>query len=200
MKAQTRSRYRKLGLYQKEVAKPQMFTSGQVARMLGIAPRTVSKECDKGRLKHHRVPGGEDRRIYADDLYRYCLKYELRVPPELAKAYAPELHPPRVVVLAGFPSDTITEWPHPWTVRWAPTLYEAGLRSVGADAAVFHHSLGNAETALAAAKAALRGLRSFVVPGDDGGPAWCHLAVVVLKPDAKPERIIEIVTREEEDA
>jgi excisionase family DNA binding protein len=41
------------------------MTVGHVARMLGVAERTVSKWCDRGALKSHRIPMGVDRRIYA---------------------------------------------------------------------------------------------------------------------------------------
>lgn len=45
-----------------------VFTSGQVSRMLGVASRTVSKWCDLGKLPCYRVGGGRictrgDRRV-----------------------------------------------------------------------------------------------------------------------------------------
>ena len=39
------------------------FTTGDVAKHAGVAPRTVSMWCDTGRLASYRIPGGKDRRI-----------------------------------------------------------------------------------------------------------------------------------------
>ena len=40
-----------------------VFTTGQVAKICQVAPRTVSKWFDSGRLKGYRIPGSQDRRI-----------------------------------------------------------------------------------------------------------------------------------------
>ena len=40
-----------------------IFTTGYIAKMIGVAPRTVSKWFDSGRLKGYRIPGSNDRRI-----------------------------------------------------------------------------------------------------------------------------------------
>ena len=40
-----------------------VFTTGQVAKICKVAPRTVSKWFDSGRLKGYRIPGSQDRRI-----------------------------------------------------------------------------------------------------------------------------------------
>ena len=40
-----------------------VFTTGQVAKICKVAPRTVQKWFDTGRLKGYRIPGGQDRRI-----------------------------------------------------------------------------------------------------------------------------------------
>ena len=40
-----------------------VFTTTQVARIANVAPRTVSKWVDSGRLKGYRIPGSQDRRI-----------------------------------------------------------------------------------------------------------------------------------------
>ena len=39
-----------------------VFTTGQVAKICKVAPRTVSKWFDSGRLKGYRIPGSQDRR------------------------------------------------------------------------------------------------------------------------------------------
>lgn len=45
-----------------------VYTTGQVARICKVAPRTVSKWFDSGRLKGYRIPGSQDRRIPANHL------------------------------------------------------------------------------------------------------------------------------------
>jgi excisionase family DNA binding protein len=40
-----------------------VLTTGQVARICHVAPRTVSKWFDTGKLRGYRIPGSRDRRI-----------------------------------------------------------------------------------------------------------------------------------------
>ena len=52
------------------------FTTGDVARICGVASRTVSKWCDTGALKNYRLPStgpsdSRDRRIIPRDLLRF---------------------------------------------------------------------------------------------------------------------------------
>jgi excisionase family DNA binding protein len=44
------------------------FSTGQIAKMTNVAPRTVSKWIDSGRLVGYRIPGGKDRRVMRADL------------------------------------------------------------------------------------------------------------------------------------
>ncbi len=46
-----------------EVSESTVYTTGDVARICQVAPRTVSKWFDTGRLKGYRIPGSLDRRI-----------------------------------------------------------------------------------------------------------------------------------------
>jgi len=48
-----------------------VFTTGEVARLCHVAPRTVSKWFDTGQLKGYRIPGSKDRRIPKDQLIRF---------------------------------------------------------------------------------------------------------------------------------
>ena len=48
-----------------------VFTTGQVAKICQVAPRTVSKWFDSGRLRGYRIPGSQDRRIPRDQLIRF---------------------------------------------------------------------------------------------------------------------------------
>lgn len=48
-----------------------VLTTGDVARICNVAPRTVSKWFDNGRLKGYRIPGSKDRRIPINELIRF---------------------------------------------------------------------------------------------------------------------------------
>src|SRR5438034_341761 len=48
-----------------------VFTTGQVAKICKVAPRTVSKWFDTGKLKGYRIPGSQDRRIPREALIRF---------------------------------------------------------------------------------------------------------------------------------
>jgi excisionase family DNA binding protein len=49
----------------------EVLTTGQVAKICNVAPRTVSKWFDSGQLRGYRIPGSKDRRIPVDQLIRF---------------------------------------------------------------------------------------------------------------------------------
>ena len=48
-----------------------VLTTGDVAKICNVAPRTVSKWFDNGQLKGYRIPGSKDRRIPLGELVRF---------------------------------------------------------------------------------------------------------------------------------
>jgi CheY-like chemotaxis protein len=48
-----------------------VLTTGDVARICNVAPRTVSKWFDSGQLHGYRIPGSKDRRIPVNELIRF---------------------------------------------------------------------------------------------------------------------------------
>ena len=52
-----------------------VFTTGQVAKICKVAPRTVSKWFDSGRLKGYRIPGSQDRRIPREYLIMFLKEH-----------------------------------------------------------------------------------------------------------------------------
>ena len=48
-----------------------MLTTGEVAKICNVAPRTVSKWFDSGQLRGYRIPGSKDRRIPLEHLIRF---------------------------------------------------------------------------------------------------------------------------------
>ena len=52
-----------------------VFTTGQVAKICQVAPRTVSKWFDSGKLRGYRIPGSQDRRIPRDHLIKFLKEH-----------------------------------------------------------------------------------------------------------------------------
>jgi excisionase family DNA binding protein len=48
-----------------------VLTTGDVAKICHVAPRTVSKWFDNGQLRGYRIPGSKDRRIPVNELVRF---------------------------------------------------------------------------------------------------------------------------------
>ncbi len=54
-----------------------VLTTGQVARICNVAPRTVSKWFDTGQLRGYRIPGSKDRRIPVSHLVRFMRAHNM---------------------------------------------------------------------------------------------------------------------------
>ncbi len=52
-----------------------VLTTGEVARLCGVAARTVSKWFDAGQLRGFKIPGSRDRRIPRESLVRFMKAY-----------------------------------------------------------------------------------------------------------------------------
>ncbi len=48
-----------------------VLTTGEVAKICNVAPRTVSKWFDSGSLRGYRIPGSKDRRIPVGELMKF---------------------------------------------------------------------------------------------------------------------------------
>jgi len=48
-----------------------VLTTGDVAKICNVAPRTVSKWFDSGQLRGYRIPGSKDRRIPVNELIKF---------------------------------------------------------------------------------------------------------------------------------
>ncbi|RMH24012.1 MAG: response regulator [Planctomycetota bacterium] len=58
-------------------AEKDVLTTGEVAKICNVAPRTVSKWFDSGQLKGYRIPGSKDRRIPVSELYRFMRAHHI---------------------------------------------------------------------------------------------------------------------------
>jgi excisionase family DNA binding protein len=54
-----------------------VLTTGDVAKICNVAPRTVSKWFDTGQLKGYRIPGSKDRRIPLNELIRFMKAHNM---------------------------------------------------------------------------------------------------------------------------
>lgn len=54
-----------------------VLTTGEVAKICNVAPRTVSKWFDSGSLKGYRIPGSKDRRIPASQLVKFMKAHSI---------------------------------------------------------------------------------------------------------------------------
>lgn len=61
-----------------------VLTTGDVAKICNVAPRTVSKWFDSGQLKGYRIPGSKDRRIPLSELVRFMKVHNM--PTEMLSA------------------------------------------------------------------------------------------------------------------
>jgi excisionase family DNA binding protein len=54
-----------------------VLTTGEVAKICNVAPRTVSKWFDSGQLRGYRIPGSKDRRIPMTALVRFMKQHNI---------------------------------------------------------------------------------------------------------------------------
>ena len=54
-----------------------VLTTGQVAQICNVAPRTVTKWFDSGKLRGYRIPGSKDRRIPFNELIRFMKTHSI---------------------------------------------------------------------------------------------------------------------------
>jgi len=59
-----------------------VYTTHQVAKMLGVSLPTVVNWTRDGRMEAHRTPGGH-RRIREDELVRFAQEYQMPLPPQI---------------------------------------------------------------------------------------------------------------------
>lgn len=60
------------------LASYRIFTTGHIAKICKVAPRTVSKWCNRGIIESYRLPGSDDRRVSREALVKFCLNWNIR--------------------------------------------------------------------------------------------------------------------------
>ena len=71
------------------------MTTGMVADLFGVVPRTISKWVDSGKLKGYKLPGSMDRRIPRQAIVDFCRAENVPVPKMLQVNFM-------VLVVGGF--------------------------------------------------------------------------------------------------
>jgi excisionase family DNA binding protein len=165
-----------------------IYTTGQAAKLCLVAPRTIVKWIEAGRLKCYRIPGSQDRRIRRQDLARFVAENGLPVPPELA-----DLAGRSAVLLVGLPPVAIENA----RVTAVPDAFNAGAAAVDllpAVVVVDARGMGRIEAGnLAAAAAALPCRPTCLVVGH---PAYGAFAAEVAEADLERAVLAELVRRE----
>ena len=83
-----------------------VYTTGNLARIFGVATRTVGKWADAGKIKCTRLPDSKDRRFYEDDVIQFAKSYDFTA--ALRTLLKPILY---VGTYLGFENaDTATNW------------------------------------------------------------------------------------------
>ena len=128
-----------------------VFTTGEVAKLMRLAPRTVNKIFDSGKLKGYRIPGSMDRRIPRENLIAFLKAAGM----PLGDLEEEELHKVLLIGTEKLFSDRIKELlpdADAFKYEWAGSGFQAGclLRSFGPDYVVIDLSLGRGESSLLA--------------------------------------------------
>ena len=123
-----------------------VFTTGQVAKICKVVPRTVSKWFDSGRLKGYRIPGLQDRRIPRDNLIKFLKEHGMPLGDLEDEAMA------KVLIVAQDPvmiENLKRELPleRSFKAAVAGSSFEAGIQteSFHPDAIVVDFSIGRTE-------------------------------------------------------
>lgn len=123
-----------------------IFTTGQIAKICKVAPRTVAKWFDSGRLRGFAIPGSKDRRIPREHLLRFLKEHGMPLGELATDAYHKILvigaEAPLISSLKGhLPED------HDFRIEAAASSFEAGIRaeSFHPDCIVIDMAIGRIE-------------------------------------------------------
>src|SRR4051812_16336251 len=123
-----------------------VFTTGQVAKICKVAPRTVSKWFDSGRLRGYRIPGSQDRRIPREHLLRFLKEHGMPLGDLEAEVYNKILVVGADAPLQAVLRDHLRE-SDDFRIETAASGFEAGIRaeSFHPDCIIIDMALGRIE-------------------------------------------------------
>lgn len=160
-----------------------IFSSGQVARMCGVAPRTASKWMDRGLLKGYRIPGSRDRRCSRTNLLAFMRKHDM--PTDALEAAGP---PVLLAMLPAARASAIAKELADCDVAYALTPFQAGQLVQEKRPAVVVVDAGAIGSAVATSMGEASESAVVVLMGDDGAGAkeWASRGWSALAADAGP--------------
>jgi excisionase family DNA binding protein len=123
-----------------------VFSTGQVAKICKVAPRTVSKWFDSGRLKGYKIPGSPDRRIPREYLIKFLKEHGMPLGDLEDKTMAKVLIVASdQVLIKNLQRELPTE--KRFKVAVAASRFEAGIQaeSFHPDCIIVDFSIGTAE-------------------------------------------------------
>ena len=122
-----------------------VFTTGQVAKICKVAPRTVSKWFDSGRLKGYRIPGSQDRRIPREYLIKFLKEHGMPLGDLEDEAMAKVLIVARTNVIENMKRELPVE--RAFRTTTAASGFEAGIQaeSFHPDCIIVDFSIGQLE-------------------------------------------------------
>src|SRR3984957_7183247 len=128
-----------------------VFTTGQVAKICKVAPRTVSKWFDSGRLRGYRIPGSQDRRIPREHLIKFLKEHGM----PLGELEEEGWHKILIVGAEKLFSDRLTELlpeEGDYKYEFATSGFEAGIQaeSFHPDTIIIDLAMGRSEALLIA--------------------------------------------------
>lgn len=123
-----------------------VFTTGQVAKICKVAPRTVSKWFDSGRLVGYRIPGSQDRRIPREHLIRFLKEHQMPLGELEEEAYQKVLVIGTDRMMIDRLHDQLPE-KDDFKVEVAHSGFEAGIQaeSLHPDAIILDLAMGRSE-------------------------------------------------------
>jgi excisionase family DNA binding protein len=133
-----------------EPAMKMIFTTGQVAKICKVAPRTVSKWFDSGRLRGYRIPGSQDRRIPREHLIRFLKEHGMPLGELEDEAVGKILVVGADQLIRANLRETLS--PESFKLEYANSGFEAGIQaeSVHPDCVVVDFMMGRNESILIA--------------------------------------------------
>jgi excisionase family DNA binding protein len=100
-----------------------VLTTGEVAKICHVAPRTVSKWFDTGKLRGYRIPGSRDRRIPVQQLVAFMKQHGMPLD-------GLDLGQTRILFVSAEANDQLAEQlsaSGDYEVRTAETIFDAGI-------------------------------------------------------------------------
>ena len=127
-----------------------IFTTGQVAKICKVAPRTVSKWFDSGRLRGYRIPGSQDRRIPREHLVRFLKEHGMPLGELEDEAIGKVLLVGADTVIRGSLTESMNN--DSFKLEFAQSGFEAGIQaeSLHPDCVVIDFVMGRNEALLIA--------------------------------------------------